>query len=84
MINPGGERAWLDELRAREQTQTTTLTPLIVHCEHCGQPLSVANHGHRTVTTLAGMWKLTLVIRQCIQPDCPGFHQIHRPEEEGR
>src|SRR5437879_6704738 len=67
-----------------EATQSLTLTPLIVHCEHCGQWLSVANHGHRSVTTLSGMWKLTLVIRQCIQPDCPGFHHIHRPEEEGR
>ena len=65
-------------------TQEITLTPLNKHCEHCGQPLSVANHGHRTVTTLSGMWKLTLVIRQCIKSDCPHFHQIHRPEEEGR
>jgi hypothetical protein len=60
------------------------LTPLKVRCEQYGQPLSVANHGHRTVTTLSGMWKLTLVIRQCIQPERPRFHQIHRPEEEGR
>jgi hypothetical protein len=67
-----------------EATQEITLTPLNKHGEDCGQPLSVANHGHRTVTTLAGMWKGTLVIRQCIQPNGPRFHQPHRPEEEGR
>jgi hypothetical protein len=33
---------------------------------------------------LAGLWKLTLVVRQCIEPSCPRFHQRYRPEEEGR
>jgi len=35
------------------------------------------------VTTLPGLWKLTLVVRQCIQPSCPRFHKPYRPEEEG-
>ena len=67
-----------------EATQKLTLTPLQEQCAACGQPLWVAYHSHRDVTTLSGMWKLTLVIRQCVQPGCPRFHQIHRPEEEGR
>ena len=67
-----------------EATQKKILIPFKERCEQCGQSLSVANHGHRTVTTLSGMWKLTLVIRQCIQPDCLNYHRRHRPEEEGR
>ena len=67
-----------------EATHEKTLTPLKEHCEQCGQPLWVAYHGHRTVTTLSGLWKLTLVVRQCIEPTCPRFHQRYRPEEEGR
>jgi hypothetical protein len=66
-----------------EATHTKTLTPLAEQCEQCGQLLWVAYHGHRTVTTLSGLWRLTLVVRQCIDPQCPGFHQRYRPEEEG-
>ena len=66
-----------------EATHEKTLTPLQECCEQCGQPLWVAYHGHRTVTTLSGLWKLTLVVRQCIEPNCPRFHQRYRPEEEG-
>ena len=67
-----------------EATQEKILTPLKERCEQCGQPLWVANHSHRTVTTLSGLWKLTRVVRQCIDPTCPRFHQRYRPEEEGR
>ena len=65
-------------------TQEKTLAPLKEQCEQCGQPLWVANHNHRTVTTLSGVWKLTVVVRQCIQPDCPNYHRRQRPEAEGR
>jgi hypothetical protein len=67
-----------------QATQEMTLTPLKEQCEQCGQLLWVAHHSHRTVTTLSGLWKLTLVVRQCIQPTCPCFHKHYRPEEEGR
>jgi hypothetical protein len=66
-----------------EATQAKTLTPLREYCSQCGQRLWVADHGHRKVTTLTGQWKLTLVIRECVQPDCPNSHQRQRPEEEG-
>jgi MULE transposase domain len=66
-----------------EATREKTLTPLKEQCEQCGQPLWVAYHGHRTVSTLSGVWKLTVVVRQCIEPSCPRFHQRSRPEEEG-
>ena len=47
-----------------EATQEKTLTPLKERCEQCGQLLWVAYHGHRTVTTLSGLWKLTLVVQK--------------------
>ena len=66
-----------------EATQEKMLIPLKERCEYCGQVLWVAHHSHRKVTTLSGLWKLTLVVRQCIQPSCPRFHKPYRPEEEG-
>ena len=66
-----------------EATHEKTLIPVQDRCEQCGQLLWVAYHRHRRVTTLSGRWKLTLVVRQCIQPSCPGFHQRYHPEEEG-
>lgn len=66
-----------------EGAKEKTLTPLKDHCELCNQLLWVANHNHRTITTLSGVWKLTLVIRQCVQPKCPNYHRRQRPEGEG-
>jgi hypothetical protein len=67
-----------------EATQAITLTPLKEHCEQCGQPLWVGYHSHRIVTRLDGLWKLTVVVRRCVHPECPGYHVAYRPEEEGR
>jgi hypothetical protein len=36
------------------------------------------------VTRLDGLWQLTLVVRRCVQPECPRYHVAYRPEEEGR
>ena len=67
-----------------EAAHEVTLTPLKERCDQCGQVFWVAHHSHRTVAMLSGLWRLTLVVRQCIQPSCPRFHQPYRPEEEGR
>jgi hypothetical protein len=67
-----------------EATHAKTLIPLKERCEQCGQPLWVGYHAHRTVTRLDGLWKLTVVVRRCIQPECPRYHVAYRPEEEGR
>jgi Transposase, Mutator family len=66
-----------------EATNEKTLIPLKEQCEQCGQPLWVGYHAHRTVTRLDGLWKLTLVVRRCVQPECPRYHVAYRPEEEG-
>ncbi len=68
----------------QEATHSIRLTPLKESCEQCGQPLWVGYHGARTVTRLDGLWKLTIVVRRCIHPECPRYHVAYRPEEEGR
>jgi hypothetical protein len=70
--------------RRPEATQRITLTPLKESCQECGQALWVGYHSHRTVTRLDGLWKLTVVVRRCVQPQCPRYHLAYRPEEEGR
>jgi hypothetical protein len=67
-----------------EATHAQTLIPLKEQCEQCGQPLWVGYHSHRIVTKLDGLWKLTVVVRRCVQPECPRYHVAYRPEEEGR
>jgi hypothetical protein len=49
----------------------------------CQGPLWAAYNNYRTVTTLTGVYHLTLRIRRCINPTCPRYHQPYRPEEEG-
>jgi hypothetical protein len=61
-----------------------TLTPLATTCPACGAGLWVAYHRHRTVVTLEGLCRLTLVIRRCHTPLCPRYHVACSPEEEGR
>src|SRR5947208_4356130 len=63
-----------------EATHALTLTPLKEQCEQCGQPLWVGYHAHRTVTRLDGLWKLTVVVRRCVQTECPRYHVAYRPE----
>jgi Transposase, Mutator family len=59
------------------------LEPYRRRCAHCGGPAHVAYHSRRTVATLDGLYRLTLVVRRCQDPACPLFHRPYRPEEEG-
>jgi hypothetical protein len=43
----------------------------------------VAYHNRRTVTTLAGVCRLILRIRRCLDPACPWYRRPYRPEEAG-
>jgi hypothetical protein len=65
-------------------TTTQTLQSCLRHCPCCGNPMWVAYHHYRTVTTLSGVLRLTLKIRRCLTPACPQFQRPYRPEEEGR
>src|SRR5215216_2835057 len=64
-------------------THQQMLAPCRERCPHCGGPAHVAYHNGRTVTTLAGVCRLILRIRRCIDPACPWYHRPYRPEEEG-
>lgn len=63
---------------------TYLLTPYRETCVTCGQRLWVAYHSQRTITTLDSLCQLILVVRRCRNPDCPRYHVVYRPEEEGR
>ena len=59
------------------------LEPLTTRCPQCQGPLWAGYLNPRTVTTLRGVYRLTLRIRRCITPTCPRYHKPYRPEEEG-
>src|SRR5260221_6470157 len=65
-------------------TAEQILTPLCVQCGECGQTMWVAYHTHRTITTLKGVYRLTLHVRRCHNQQCLRYHCPYRPEEEGR
>src|SRR5213082_1755561 len=70
--------------RARPSaTEQRTLDLLQTTCQVCGSRLQMARHGHRKVTTLQGVYALTLKLYRCQNRQCPRFQQICRPEEEG-
>jgi hypothetical protein len=60
------------------------LTPVRIHCAGCGQPMWIAYHTRRTITTLQGICRLTLCVRRCRNPHCAWVHRPYRPEEEGK
>jgi hypothetical protein len=64
-------------------TNHVTLEPLQITCRACGSRMRMGHHSHRTVTTLAGVTRLTLKVYRCRNTACPRFHQPMRPEEEG-
>jgi hypothetical protein len=59
-----------------------TLTPITVDCPECGHRLHAHYNNFRTVTTLDGVFRLTLTIRRCPNLDCPRFLRAYRPEAE--
>ena len=68
------------------------LTPTITHdlvperstCLDCGRHLRADYSNRRTLTTLAGVTRLTLTIRRCRNDHCPAVRKPYRPEAEGR
>jgi hypothetical protein len=59
------------------------LEPLEERCRSCAEKSWVAYHSPRTVATLLGLVRLRLVVRRCVNPGCPLYHEPCRPEEEG-
>lgn len=52
-------------------------------CSSCGKLMRVSYHNKRTVCTLAGLCRLTVVIRCCQNQACERYHVAYHPEEEG-
>src|SRR5215210_6683941 len=63
--------------------QEYRLEPYQRQCPGCGATARVAYHDARTVATLDGLYRLTLVVRRCLDPACPLYRRPYRPEEEG-
>src|SRR2546426_1358976 len=59
------------------------LRPQRESCSTCGKRLWVAYHNTRTVSTLRGLCRLTVVISSCRNPACERYPVGYHPEEEG-
>ena len=64
-------------------TREKRLETIQQFCSACGKRLYAAYHTARTVTTLAGICRLTLQVRHCRNLNCGRYHVSYRPEEEG-
>jgi len=67
-----------------EPTLSHDLWPDRTTCPDCDRPMRADYANRRTVTTLAGLTRLTLTIRRCPNPDCSAYRRPYRPETEGR
>lgn len=66
-----------------DETLTQSFAPLSTTCLTCGNAAHIAYHTQRTITTVAGRYRLHLAVRRCRYPACPQYHQPYRPEAEG-
>lgn len=70
------------EVRPRASREEM-LRPQRATCISCGKPLWVAYHNTRTVNTMTGLCRLTVVISSCRNKECERYHVPYHPEEEG-
>src|SRR5436309_13812496 len=69
--------------RPRPQpARALTLTPITLACPECQHRLYADYNNCRTVTTLDGVFRLTLTIRRCPNLTCSRFLRPYRPEAE--
>src|SRR5262245_48742284 len=68
--------------RRPQPDQAIDLAPVLRDCPECQRRTSADYHNFRSVTTLDGTIRLTLLIRRCPNPDCPRFQRPYRPEAE--
>lgn len=67
-----------------DATEERTLSSQRTHCIACGQMMWTAYHTYRTITTLQGIYRLTIPVRRCRAQQCERYHRPYRPEEEGK
>ena len=66
-----------------EASRECVLRPQREQCSSCGKQMRVSYHNRRTVCTLSGLCRLTVVIRCCQNQACERYHVAYHPEEEG-
>jgi hypothetical protein len=59
-----------------------TLTPVLLDCPECQHRTLARYNNYRTISTLDGVFRLTLTIRRCPNPACSRFLRPYRPEAE--
>jgi hypothetical protein len=59
-----------------------TLTPVLLDCPECRHRTQARYNNCRTISTLDGVFRLTLTIRRCPNPACSRFLRPYRPEAE--
>ncbi|WP_308923542.1 hypothetical protein [Janthinobacterium sp. J1-1] len=61
-----------------------TLALQCADCAACAQRMPTTYTKTRKLVTMHGLIQLRLQIRRCENAQCPRFHQVCHPEEEGR
>ncbi len=54
------------------------------NCPSCGQKMWSDYDNFRTIRSLSGVVRIKLKVRRCPYKECERYHQVYRPEEEGR
>lgn len=67
-----------------EAIETKDLYCIVHQCVGCGHHLRADYINTRRVRTLAGVVALRLHLRRCPNRACERYHQVYRPEREGR
>ena len=71
--------------RSRPRPQpdrSLTLTPILLDSPECQHRTYAGYKNYRTISTLDSVFRLTLTIRSCLNPECSRFLRPYRPEAE--
>ena len=67
-----------------QANQEVVLECIHQNCASCGQKMWSDYDNERTIRTMTGAVRLTLKVRRCPNRECKSYHQVYRPETEGR
>ncbi len=70
--------------KAPQANQKLVLECIQPKCLHCGHAMWSDYDNDRTIRTLSGVVQLTLKVRRCPNRECESYHQVYRPEAEGK
>ena len=67
-----------------QANQKVVLECIQQKCPNCGQTMWSDYDNERRIRTLSGIVQLTLKVRRCANRECERYHQVYRPEAEGK